>query len=487
MRERNGWLLVLLAAVLVPTAGLLWFVSQAATNQTATAIQSAHEAYRGHLRVIRSRLSDEWVARTGELDALPGETPAVRYARIMASGMVDALIVLDEQGRVFVPKDGAGAARARGEGAPDLVALFLDNNMLHTDRGGLLPTHTSEMWQLAANDGFALALYRDETVHTLVHRIIDEHQSTMAQFVVFRPDEMAYQEALPVGPAMAGWQVSFTLLDRAAIERTARARAMSYLWLGLAGVAVIALVGAGAGRALQRQLRISRLKTDLVAAVSHELRTPLASTRLLVDGLLQSPELDPVKTREYLEMISRENARLTRLIENFLTFSRLERNRLPLSFAEIAPQSIVDAVVDAVRERLPAEDAIDIDVAPGLPNIRADVDALVTAILNLLDNAYKYTPGEKQIRMRVTRDRTHVLFNVEDNGIGIPVAEQKRIFRRFYRSDRRLSQETSGVGLGLSIVQDIVMAHGGEVRVASRTGEGSTFTMRLPAIAEPAA
>jgi signal transduction histidine kinase len=223
-----------------------------------------------------------------------------------------------------------------------------------------------------------------------------------------------------------------------------------------------------------------------VAAVSHELRTPLASTRLLVDGLLQSQELDPVKTREYLEMIARENARLTRMIENFLTFSRLERNRLPLSFAEVAPQSIVDSVVDAVRERLPAEEKIDIAVAPGLPTIRADVDALVTAILNLLDNAYKYTPGEKQIRLRVTRDGTHVLFMVEDNGIGIPVAEQKRIFRRFYRTDRRLSRETSGVGLGLSIVQDIVVAHGGEVRVASRTGEGSTFTMRLPAIAEPA-
>ena len=84
--------------------------------------------------------------------------------------------------------------------------------------------------------------------------------------------------------------------------------------------------------------------------------------------------------------------------------------------------------------------------------------------------------------MRATRDGTHVLFMVEDNGIGIPVAEQKRIFRRFYRTDRRLSRETSGVGLGLSIVQDIAVAHGGDVRVASRSGEGSTFTMRLPVV-----
>jgi signal transduction histidine kinase len=484
MRERNGWLLVLLAAVLVPTAALLWFVNQAASTQTTMAVQSAHEAYRGHLRVIRSRLTDEWVMRTGELDALPNETPQARYERIMASGLVDAVIVLDENGRVFTPKEVKGSAATGAVAA--MVGQFLDNNMVHTDRGGLLPTHSGELWQLASNDGFALALYRYETVHTLLHRIVEEHQSPLAQFIVFKPDEMAFQEALPVGPAMAGWQVSFQLLDRAAIERGARARAMSYLWIGLVGVVVIALVGAGAGHALQRQLKLSRLKTDLVAAVSHELRTPLASTRLLVDGLLQSEQFDPVRTREYLEMISRENARLTRMIENFLTFSRLERNRLPLSFVEVAPQAIVDAVREATRERLPAVETIDIDVEPDLPLIRADADAMVTAMLNLLDNAYKYTPAEKQIRIRVARDGTDVLFMVEDNGIGIPVAEQKRIFRRFYRTDRRLSRETSGVGLGLSIVQDIAIAHGGDVRVASRSGEGSTFTMRLPA-AEPAA
>ena len=113
--------------------------------------------------------------------------------------------------------------------------------------------------------------------------------------------------------------------------------------------------------------------------------------------------------------------------------------------------------------------------------MRADADALVTALLNLLDNAYKYTPADKRILMRVTREGPNVLFMVEDNGIGIPGAEQKRIFRRFYRLDRRLSRDTSGVGLGLSIVHDIVRAHGGEVRVASRSGEGSTFTMLLPA------
>src|SRR6187401_1349220 len=103
MRERNGWLLVLLASVLVPTAALLWLVNDAATTQATMAVQAALEAYRGHLRVIRARLTDEWVMRTGELDGLPNEMPAARYARLMASGLFDAVILLDENGRVVTP------------------------------------------------------------------------------------------------------------------------------------------------------------------------------------------------------------------------------------------------------------------------------------------------------------------------------------------------------------------------------------------------
>ena len=477
MRERTGWLLaLLLTAVLVPTGALLWFMYEASTSQTTLAVQSAQDAYRAHLRVIRSRLAEEWEMRSAVLDARPDENASARYARIMASGQVDAVVLLDGDGRTIPTTGGSGESA-------DLVAMFLDSNMLHTGRGGLLATHTSELWQLPSNDSTAIGLLRYETVHDLVHRMVDEHQSEMVQFVVFRPDEMAFEEAIPVGPAMPGWQASFTLLDQEALEQTARAGAVSYLWMGLVGAVVIALIAVSSGHILNRQLRLTRLKTDLVAAVSHELRTPLASIRLLVDGLLREERPDPTRTREYLELISVENARLTRVIENFLTFSRLERNRLPLSFTDVAPQTVVDAAVAAIRERMPV-DLLTVDMAPDLPLMRADADALVTALLNLLDNAYKYTPAEKRILMRVTCEGPNVLFMVEDNGIGIPGAEQKRIFRRFYRLDRRLSRDTSGVGLGLSIVHDIVRAHGGEVRVASRSGEGSTFTMLLPAAAE---
>jgi signal transduction histidine kinase len=116
-----------------------------------------------------------------------------------------------------------------------------------------------------------------------------------------------------------------------------------------------------------------------------------------------------------------------------------------------------------------------------MPLVLADADALRTALINLLENAIKDTPATKRIVVRASQDgEGAVTFGVEDNGIGIPVGEQRRIFRRFYRVDQRLSRETSGVGLGLSIVELIVRAHHGTVTVQSAPGAGSTFTLRLP-------
>jgi two-component system phosphate regulon sensor histidine kinase PhoR len=202
--------------------------------------------------------------------------------------------------------------------------------------------------------------------------------------------------------------------------------------------------------------------------------------RVLVDGLLGDTELDPVKTREYLQLIAGEHARLSRVIENFLTFSRLERSRAQFVLVPTAPSAIVAASIDAIRERTPAGCDLRVEVPEDLPPVMADSDALGTALLNLLDNALKFTPEDKHILVTATADHRSVMFAVQDNGAGIPAREQRRIFKRFYRVDRRLARETAGVGLGLSIVALIVRAHGGQVEVASQPGAGSTFTLRVP-------
>ena len=183
-----------------------------------------------------------------------------------------------------------------------------------------------------------------------------------------------------------------------------RRRIASYFWVGSLAIAVLALTGLIAGQAFRRQLRLARLKTDLVAAVSHELKTPLASMRLPVDVLLDE-QPDAKTTREYLEMIAHENVRLSRMIDNFLTFSRLERNRQKFEFAPTPPGNVVQAALDSARERLNTPDChLEVKVADGLPAVRADEDALVTVLLNLLDNAWKYTLGQKHIGVRAYRE-----------------------------------------------------------------------------------
>jgi signal transduction histidine kinase len=253
-----------------------------------------------------------------------------------------------------------------------------------------------------------------------------------------------------------------------------------YLWIALLAIAVVALAALAAAQALRRQWRLARLKTDLVAAVSHELKTPLASVRLLVETLLED-ERPEGRTREYLEMIARENLRLSRLIGNFLTFSRLERNLRKFDIRATSPERVVAAVVESAEERLRAPDChFEVQVAAGLPPVRADEDALVTVLLNLLDNAWKFTSAPKRISLRAASRNGHVVFSVEDNGIGIAAGERRKIFRRFYQVDRRLARESAGCGLGLSIVDFIVRAHGGTVEVESQPGQGSTFSVVMP-------
>jgi signal transduction histidine kinase len=160
----------------------------------------------------------------------------------------------------------------------------------------------------------------------------------------------------------------------------------------------------------------------------------------------------------------------------------MERNKYGFTFKEVRPNEITGLAVAAVKERFQTLDCyFELDIAPGLPSVNADPDALSTALINLLDNAYKYTDGVKSIALRASAQNGQLCFAVRDNGIGLTPSETKKIFRRFYQVDQRLSRNSSGCGLGLSIVEFIMNAHGGSVRVESQPGNGSTFTLIIPA------
>jgi signal transduction histidine kinase len=524
--EPGGWLLVLLVLLtLLPSAGVLWFMNAAVTSESAAAQQRVMEAYRGQLRLVRARLDPLWRTHAAKLDN--AGSPERQFERLITQGFADGAVLLDERGGVVYPErndvvDVANVApwenrsvdevarrlndysvptparsrlrmmnrlRAR---APNVflgtqAALALSIDMI--DAGRLMPmpdvihqTSIPDVWALSSASGRVIALYRTGRIEEMMHDFLHLIDNAGIVFIAFPPDEPADAEAIAAGPWLPGWQLSFVPLDADERKTAETRRRRTYVAGGLAGVALIVFVGAAVGRTTRRHLQVARLKTDLVAAASHELRTPLASMRVLIDGLLDDAEIEPAKTREYLQLLSVENARLTRLIENFLTFSRLDRGRTPFVFEDTSAASIITAAVDAVRHRLAPSGTVRVEIAPSIPAISADAEALTTALVNLLENAIKYSPADPRIEVRAATDDGHVTFAVIDNGIGIAAGQQRRIFRRFYRVDQDLSRSTSGVGLGLTIVESIVRGHGGTVQVASTPGQGSTFTIRVPIV-----
>ena len=366
--------------------------------------------------------------------------------------------------------------------AERLAAQLVESEPLRSGNPALESGPIRNLWRLTSPDGRAIALYRGDSVAAAMDGLLaEQNRPGRARFAVSPPGAADTGESIAAGPMLPGWQVSFSLLNTQPFEEAASRRRAAYLWAGYLAVAAIVVAGFLVGQTLRRQARLARLKTDLVATVSHELKTPLASMRLLVETLLEDGFQDEKAAREYLEMIAGENLRLSRLIENFLTFSRMERNRQKFDFAETTAEEVIQPALLAVRERLRApESHVEVEVAVGVPPLWADRDALVTVLLNLLDNAYKYTREEKRISVCVSCADGHVVFAVKDNGIGIAAREQKRIFRRFYQVDRRLARQAGGCGLGLSIVDFIVRAHGGRVNVESHPGKGSTFRVSLP-------
>lgn len=277
------------------------------------------------------------------------------------------------------------------------------------------------------------------------------------------------------------WTVEL-YVDDSAFDDAAGKQIALYTWTCILVIALILVTGVIATQTLGRQIRLNRLKNDFIATVTHELKTPLASTRVLVDTLLDGKYKDQQLVFEYLQLMSRENARLSRLIDNFLSFSRMERNKQAFDFQPVSPAAIIEDAVDVVKTKFSNNHCkFDLNIAEHLPEITADHDALVTVLVNLLDNACKYTPDtDKQIALKSWVQDSRLYIQVSDNGPGMSRRTQRRIFDRFYQADQTLSRPSQGCGLGLSIVKFIVDAHQGDISVESKPGQGSRFTVTLP-------
>ncbi len=646
---------VLLAAVLVPTAFVLWFMAAAMGNERLAVRQRLTDVYAQQLRQAQRRLDEHWAEKLRALELATGLPAAEAFEELVRSGVADAAAIFDESGRLAYPTAAAAPAstgrepppqwqqasqleleqedfpkaaeaygriaefetdvglraqalqaqarclaragkvseavgilagalaadecrsardpfgrliapnallyalqliRPQGSESWNAVAKDLAERVSHYDGPAMpssqrlflmrglqaaarisLPTLSAEqlaaeyaaaglprptrailapaapIWTLASADGRVVALFRDATFSGTLSSLGPDRSALVGARVVFRgppcdrtleslgPDRsalvgarVAFQHgpdpanslvpflALPASRYMPDWNMLLYLEGPDPFAAAAESRNALYLWTGGLGIALVAVLAAAMVAFLYRQARLTRLKNDLIATVSHELKTPLSSMRVLVDTLLEGRCTDDRQATEYLRLIAKENERLSRLIDNFLTFSRMERNKRAFELAEADLNEIVREAVAAVEERFAGPGSrLEVDLAAGLPAVRVDRDALVTVVLNLLDNAWKYSGDAQLVHLRTYAAGGSACIEVADNGIGMSRRTARRIFERFYQADRSLARSAGGCGLGLSIVKFILDAHGGSIDVASRPGVGSTFTVALPA------
>lgn len=232
---------------------------------------------------------------------------------------------------------------------------------------------------------------------------------------------------------------------------------------------------------LTRVKQLERTRQEFVANVSHELRTPLSLIKGFVETLLEGAKADPVQCTRFLQMIEKHTDRLTFLIEDLLTISRLESGQIVMNLHHVDLPEETQRVIDDLQSRADEKEiALENSVSAGL-GARADADRLQQVLTNLVENAIKYgrTGGRVAIG-GTTKTGNMIEMWVRDDGPGIPAESRDRVFERFYRVDRARARDTGGTGLGLSIVKHIVQAHGGEVWLESELGTGTTFHFTLP-------
>ena len=292
--------------------------------------------------------------------------------------------------------------------------------------------------------------------------------------------------ATELGEALPHWEASVYLLDPARLQQSART-----LRLAIGSLVALLVVAIGFGgwllvQDLGRQLTLARQKTDFVSNVSHELKTPLTSIRMFSELLAEGRVTEAPRQKQFLQIISAEAARLTRLINNVLDFARIDRGEKKYNMTRCDLAAVVREILDTYRPHLEGNG---FKVETALPSqpvmVQGDCDALSQIILNLVSNAEKYSGPEKSISVEM-ENGDYPQVRVMDRGMGVPRGCEQRIFEQFYRAHDSLASGIQGSGLGLTLARQIARSHGGDVTYHPRPAGGSCFTLVLPGLSNRA-
>jgi signal transduction histidine kinase len=318
---------------------------------------------------------------------------------------------------------------------------------------------------------------------------IDDKDSALALGVVdesggeiyaTKPGVSDYEVKMAFSPVFPRWNLALGYKDTT-IEALAKDNFQKNLMLTLFVLSLLILGIILTLRATSREMKLAQAKSTFVSNVSHELKTPLALIRLFAETLELGRVKSTDKAQEYYRIINNESRRLTQLINNILDFSKIEAGRKEYEFVESDVTEVVEEVIRSYEYQIiSAGFELNAHIEHDLPLVAIDRDAISQAVLNLINNAVKYSDEIKEITVQVrSRDRA-IAIEVADKGIGIPRSEQDKIFEKFYRVSTGLVHNTKGSGLGLALVKHIVEAHDGKIVVESAPGKGSRFTIIIP-------
>jgi signal transduction histidine kinase len=289
-----------------------------------------------------------------------------------------------------------------------------------------------------------------------------------------------YQVKMAFAPVFPNWDLAAAYRG-SSIESVAQASFEKSLLL-TAFVLFLLLVGITLTlRAASREMSLAAAKSSFVSNVSHELKTPLALIRLYAETLELDRVKDDQQAKDFLRTINGETRRLTQLINNILDFSKIEAGRKEYRLVSSDVAEVVETVLRTYEFQL-RDSGFEVStrIDHGLPIVSIDPEAVSQAVVNLLNNATKYSEDTKRIEVAVAAKDSHIVIEVSDHGIGIPHSDQQKIFEKFYRVSTALVHNTKGSGLGLALVKHVVEAHGGKVLVNSEPGRGSRFTILIP-------
>jgi signal transduction histidine kinase len=352
-------------------------------------------------------------------------------------------------------------------------------------KSGVSKISDNGMWQLISSDQTVVAILKQNRFERETQAFINSNVlHTDARFLLVPKNSKKGSKPLlqiNAGDFFPDWELIVQVEDNGLFMAASEKQISLYIWtafLIIVGILILAIITT---RLFVRQMSLARMKNDLITTVSHELKTPLTSIRLLVDTLIEGRYRDENLVREYIGLIAKENDRLTRLVENFLTFSRIEDKRQTFNFKTVEPGNLARSVYDTLKHRFESGGfSFELKVQDELPNIIADYDAFVMVLLDLLDNAYHYSGKVKSVVLSAYREDGNICFEVSDKGIGISSDQRKKILEPFYQVDQTLSRRGNGFGLGLSIVKSIADVHHGSIEVKGELGKGSVFTIKIP-------